>query len=232
MTGFSVLRLVVDFIEMIVHCASIRKSVKPQDVHLKQKAVLWQHPWRNFFSIVQVDFAKPVFGASQYYSVTRMVVEKQPASIVLPYDPVNDQVVLIEQVRPLSLCTGSGEPSLVELCAGIIDVGESAEDAAIRELKEECGLSTSHIEKVSQYWVSQAWTTEITHLFCACVDAANIIESSGNASECESTRVFCVSSDELFTALDAGNLDHGGLLIGALWLARHRARLRRIWTNS
>ena len=210
---------------------SMQKSIKPHDIQLKQKTVMWEHP-RKVFTVAQIDYTMPVFGSSQRYSVTRTVVEKQSASIVLPYDPVSDQVVLIEQVRPTSVCAESGEPSFFEFCAGLVDAGESADEAAIRELKEESGLSASHVEKVSQYWASPGWTTEIIHFFCACVDSASLVEVCGKSSESETMRVFCVPADTLFYDLDQGKLDNGGLLIGALWLARHRDRLRRSWTKS
>ena len=185
---------------------------------------------RKVFTVVQTDYTMPVFGSSQRYSVTRTVVESN-RTIVLP-DPVSDQVVLIEQVRPTSVCAESGEPSFFEFCAGLVDAGESADEAAIRELKEESGLSASHVEKVSQYWASPGWTTEIIHFFCACVDSASLVEVCGKSSESETMRVFCVPTDTLFYDLDQGKLDNGGLLIGALWLARHRDRLRRSWTKS
>ena len=62
------------------------------------------------------------------------------AAAVLPYDPVADAVVLIEQFRLPALAAGL-DPVLVELPAGLCDDGETPEATARRETMEEMGLA-------------------------------------------------------------------------------------------
>lgn len=210
--------------------SSMQKLARSSDVSVMNKDVLWRHP-RGFYAACQIEYTKLRFDKSEVFHLRRTVIDKQPAVIMLPYDPHTDQVVMIEQIRPVTVFTGCEQPSIFECCAGLIDEGETPEDAGLRELQEECGLRAKCVEKISEYWVSPGWTTEKIHLYVACVDATGAGGIHGEPNECESIRVFTISSDDLFLCADQGKIDNGGLLIGALWLARHRDRLRQSWAD-
>ena len=49
-----------------------------------------------------------------------------------PFDPVRDEVVLVEQIRIAAYDT-SESPWLLEMVAGMIEAGETVEDVARRE---------------------------------------------------------------------------------------------------
>ena len=206
----------------------MRKSLGQSDIRIEQQDKLWVHP-KGVFSVQQIHYDFPVFGTDRRYSVRRVVVEKPEAVVVLPYDPIADAVVLIEQVRPVSVLTRAKSPTMLELCAGLVDIGEQPEQSAQRELYEECGLKAKQLQKIGTYWVSPGWTTEQLTLFCACVDVRKSTTYCGKQEECESIKVMSITVDTLFTYLDRGMLDNGGLLTATLWLARHRERLRKEW---
>lgn len=204
------------------------KSIRPQDVKLEKKEVLWEAPFK-IFSVSQIHYNQPVLGSSERYQLRRVVVDKPPAVIVLPYDPQKDCVVVTEQVRPVGVFTGNDHPCVIELCAGLIDAGEMPEDAARRELIEENGLVAKQMECVADYWVSPGWTTEKIYLFTACVDSLGVTGFYGKPEENESIKATCMPVDQLFDFLDRGLIENHGLLLGVLWLARHRDDLRRRW---
>ena len=52
------------------------------------------------------------------------------ASLILPYDPVHDKVLLIEQFRIGPFCRGDRAPWVYEPVAGMIEFGEKPEEAA------------------------------------------------------------------------------------------------------
>lgn len=70
--------------------------------------------------------------------------------MLLPYDPVRDEVVLVEQVRIAAYDT-SDTPWLLEMVAGMIEEGESVEDVARREALEEAGLAIGRTKPVLSY---------------------------------------------------------------------------------
>src|ERR1700740_2771194 len=65
-----------------------------------------------------------------------------------------ESVLVVRQSR-------AGAPErTVELPAGCIERGESALEAAERELREECGRSATHWRKLGEFWAAPAYSTE------------------------------------------------------------------------
>lgn len=74
---------------------------------------------------------------------------------------VNNQqkLVLVEQYRkPM-------EKSMVEIPAGKLEKGEDPRDSALRELEEETGYTTDHLEYVTSFYTSPGFSDEIVHLY-------------------------------------------------------------------
>jgi ADP-ribose pyrophosphatase len=70
-----------------------------------------------------------------------------------------DQLVCVRQTRP-----GSGDRTL-ELPSGKLEPQESAQEAAVRELAEECALGAGHWLELGGFWAVPAYSTEFVHVF-------------------------------------------------------------------
>ncbi|WP_163220545.1 NUDIX domain-containing protein, partial [Citrobacter freundii] len=70
--------------------------------------------------------------------------------VLLPFDPVRDEVVLVEQIRIAAYDT-SESPWLLEMVAGMIEAGETVEDVARREALEEAGLEVGRTKPILSY---------------------------------------------------------------------------------
>lgn len=92
--------------------------------------------------------------------VTREVVEHGPAVVVLALD-ADGRIPFVRQWR---VPTGG---SLLELPAGGVDLGETPEAAAARELQEEVGLRPGALERVAGFWVAPGWAGEYLHAYIA-----------------------------------------------------------------
>lgn len=108
---------------------------------------------KRFIAVFSLDlyrFRHRLFNGGMSDEVTREIFERGHAAVLLPFDPVRDEVVLVEQIRIAAYDT-SASPWLLEMVAGMIEEGESPEDVARREAVEEAGLNVGRIKPVLSY---------------------------------------------------------------------------------
>ena len=161
----------------------------------------------------------------------REVFDRGEAVAVVPYDPVQDAVVLIEQFRTGAFFAG-WQPWMLEIVAGIIDAGEEALDVASREMKEETGLAVTHLEPIARFMPSPGAMSETVEMYVGCVDASKAASAGGLATEGEDIRVLVMPADEAVGLLATGRIDTAITLIGLQWLALHRYALRKRWLTT
>lgn len=168
------------------------------------------------------------FDGAMSEAITREVFVVGDAVTVLPYDPVRDRVLLIEQFRMGPLGRGDPLPWQLEAIAGRIDPGETPEEAARREAVEEAGLVLGALEKVAEYYPSPGAVAEYLYSYVAVCDLPDGVAGVfGAEEEAEDIRGHLLSFEELEAALAAGEITNAPLLLTVLWLQRERERLRR-----
>jgi ADP-ribose pyrophosphatase len=162
--------------------------------------------------------------------LVREVFVRGHAAAVLPYDPIRDEVVLIEQFRAGAVETPC-DPWLLETVAGIIEDGESAEEVARREALEEAGLEVLDLAKVCSCFMSPGGSSEIVHVFVGRVDAAGAGGIFGLKGEGEDIKVHVLPFAQALALLDDGSLRVAHTLLAMQWLARHHEALRARWNE-
>lgn len=162
-----------------------------------------------------IDFQRDI------YEIGRVVA-------VVPYDPERDLLVLQRQFRLAAHLHGH-DGVLVELAAGLIEDGETAEACARRETVEELGVAPTDLIHAVDFMPSTGWLAEEAHLFIGRVDAGALPDHAGAAGEAEFTEPFAVSPDVALKAVDEGRIRNGFTLLGLLWFARHREAIRARW---
>jgi ADP-ribose pyrophosphatase len=186
--------------------------------------------YQGFFRMVALTLRHRLYSGGWSAPMTREVFERGDAVAILLYDPDRDVVVLVEQFRVGTLRHG-GPHWMVEVVAGIQDDGESAEDVARREAREEAGCPVGAVERISTFYPSPGGCTERITLFCGRVDSRGITGIHGLAEEHEDIRVLPVPAEAAIDALDRDLIRNGITLVALGWLARHRGRLRREWAG-
>lgn len=187
-----------------------------------------EHAYANFFSLQDIKLQVRQFDGGMSPILDRAVFFVGEAAVVLPYDPATDRVMLIEQFRAPVFMAGDIEPWVWEPVAGLLEPGESAEKAARRETLEETGLVLEELEKAGEMYSSTGSSTEYLYLFVALVKLDKVTEGIGGTDEGEDIRSRVLSFDDLMEGVDQGRYKDMPLVTLALWLSRHRERLRKM----
>ncbi|WP_171964801.1 ADP-ribose diphosphatase [Cronobacter sakazakii] len=186
--------------------------------------------YRGFFSLDLYRFRHRLFNGEMSGEVRREIFERGHAAVLLPFDPVRDEVVLIEQIRIAAFDT-SDTPWLLELVAGMIEPGETVEEVARREAMEEAGLSVGRVKKFMSYLASPGGTSERLSLMVGEVDATTAQGIHGLADENEDIRVHVVSREQAYQWVEEGRIDNAASVIALQWLQLHYQALRNEWNT-
>ncbi|MEL6551613.1 MAG: NUDIX domain-containing protein [Pseudomonadota bacterium] len=191
------------------------------------EVVAQRRPYTNFFSLLEGELRQPLFAGGHGPVVNRAAFVGVDAAVILPYDPVLDRVLLIEQFRHGPFFRGDPNCFLIEAPAGGMDPGEGPEDAARRELREETGLDARALHLASSHYPSSAAFTEFLHIYVAIADLPDGAAGMGGLeTEQEDIRSHLLDYARFEALLDADAFKVGPLVIAGFWLARNRARLR------
>lgn len=192
-----------------------------------------QRVWSGRFPLDVVKFRHRRFDGAMSGTRTWELWRRGRASALLPYDPVSDKVVLIEQFRFPALVAGL-DPVLVELPAGLCEDGEAPDVAIRREMREEMAMDADRVQWIGRYMLTAGGADELCELYVGRVIAPatgpdGIAWHAGEAAENEDIRVRVWSADDAIAAALAGRFTNSITAIGLLWLAARRSALRAEW---
>jgi ADP-ribose pyrophosphatase len=159
--------------------------------------------------------------------VERLMIVKPPAVAVLPYDPVSNQIVLIEQFRIGAITQKS--PWILEPVAGVVEEGDDLIATAKRELLEETGCEAQDLMHVMDYMSSPGISQELVHIYCAKVTAPLSEQYCGLDSECEDIKVRSFDASKI-SDLFCNSNNNAMLVVCLQWFLLNKDELRQKWT--
>jgi nudix-type nucleoside diphosphatase (YffH/AdpP family) len=201
----------------------LRSSTRADAVEVERV----ETPHSGFFRTRSYSLRHPHFDGTSSPPLRREVFVATDAALVLPYDPAQDRLLLVEQFRMGPFGRGDPHPWMLEPVAGRIDAGETPEDTAFRECREEAGLDLHRLEKISSHYCTPGYSTEVFHLFLGICDLPDLAQGSGGlATENEDIRTHVIGFTQAMDLLQSGEANNGPLILALIWLQRERARLR------
>ncbi|MGY6089697.1 ADP-ribose diphosphatase [Avibacterium paragallinarum] len=204
------------------------KQFSQQDIQIIKEEPLYN----GFFHLKKVYFRHKLFAGGESGNVTRELLVKGAASVVVAYDPVEDSVVMVEQVRIGAYDPQSTQsPWLLELIAGMVEEGELPNEVAQRESQEEAGVQVEHLREVMSFWDSPGGIVERIHLFVGKVDSRKAQGIHGLADENEDIRVHVIPRQTAYDWVCNGNIDNGLAVTGLLWLQLNYQSLQNEWNQ-
>lgn len=179
--------------------------------------------YNGYFKMIKYRFRHRLFAGGWSEVIDRELFERGHAVAMLPYDPVSDKVVLVEQIR-VGAMVDSDSPWQLEIVAGIIDKDETPENVAVREAEEEAGLTVHELAPMTSYLSSSGGCSERIHLYLGIVDAAQAEGIHGLADEGEDILVHVVSFDQAMQWVTDGKIENAASIIALQWLALNKHR--------
>ena len=154
----------------------------------------------GFFKIDRYRLRQEAEGVS--FDLTRELFERGHTTALLPFDPVLDAVLVVEEFRIGNLAAGLPEEQWFPPgpIAGMIDPGETPVEAAIREGAEEAGLSLNEADLISQVTAlpSPGGSSETVTLILALANLSGVRPGvHGEGSEAEMTWTRILPREEL-----------------------------------
>ena len=157
--------------------------------------------------------------------------------VVLPVDWARREIYMVEQPRPVKafvadrgvaamldrarrseadggIDVAAKDIAVLEMPAGMIDAGETAAQAASRELREETGLvvAPERLRKIAEYFPSVGGTTErMTAFFAELPDPVVMVDANGDGHERIDT--WKMSFDEAWEFMRDGRIETASSMV-------------------
>jgi nudix-type nucleoside diphosphatase (YffH/AdpP family) len=162
----------------------------------------------------------------------RLIFERGDCVAVMLYSLDTNAVVIVNQFTVPSLVgrrrddPATDDGWMTEVVSGMLDEGETPEQAAIRETLEETGYKIRDPVLISRFFPSPRGTSERVFLYFAEVREADRI-GRGGGLEGEDIKVVHLSTNELFAMLNNRQIEDPKLAIAAYWLKDHLSEARK-----
>ena len=184
--------------------------------------------YSGFFRMEKYRLKHTLFAGGWSSEISRELFVRGSCIAVLLYDPHTDQVILIEQFRAGAL-NNPERVWLIEIVAGAIEEGETAEEVAYRESLEEAGCEIQELFVINEFYTTPGGAAERITLFCGIVDSTTVGGIHGLDHEDEDILVHTVSADEAYKMVENNEIESAIPIIAIQWLALNKQTLQKKW---
>jgi len=182
--------------------------------------------YEGFFNLKTIELKHTLYKGGWSNTLTRELFHRGNCVAVLLYDPIRDEVVIIEQFR-VGAIQFPDQAWLLEIVAGAIEIGETAEEVAYRESVEEAGCEIQELIKINDFFTSPGGTSELLTLFYGKVDTSRVGGIHGLEHEDEDISVTTMKFEKVYQFLLDGKILSAIPIIAIQWLYIHREQLRQ-----
>jgi ADP-ribose pyrophosphatase len=181
--------------------------------------------YSGFFRLEKYWLTHNLYAGGWSEEICRELFVRGSCVAVLLYDPRTDKMVLIEQFR-VGAILNSAQAWLLEIVAGAIEDGETAEEVAHREALEEAGCVIEELKVINEFYTSPGGMAERITLFYGKVDSSKIIDGvHGLDEEHEDILVRTVDFSEAYRMVESNEIVSAIPIIAIQWLALNKHKL-------
>lgn len=183
-----------------------------------------RHEYEGFFQLDEYKLRLERFDGKMTRPVQRLVFERGDSAAVLLHDSDRDVVVLVEQFRFPAYLRERGDGLLLEIVAGTVEAGRSAEDVARSEIAEEAGYTLEELQPMGSFYVSPGACTERIFLYLAQVRVTDRTGPGGGVGDGESVRIHEIPVATALRWVQEGKIRDAKTIIALQYLALTQRR--------
>jgi nudix-type nucleoside diphosphatase (YffH/AdpP family) len=184
---------------------------------------------KAIFEIEEAEFKHEIAPDQWSKSIFRLNLIRGDAVAVLVHNIDTNELIFTDQFR-YSTFDHSEERKedenngwMLELPAGMIDLGETPDDAVRREIMEEIGYRIHNLEHLQTFFLSPGTSSEKIFLYYATVSASDREgQGGGLVDEGEFIKTVEISVEEAIKSLNSGGIRDSKTIIGLQWLQNNK----------
>ena len=180
---------------------------------------------KRFNGFLRVDTIKlkhKLFLGDWSPEINRELLVREEAVGVLLFDPKRDEIVLVRQFR-VGLVDKGDSPWILELVAGMVEVGEELAEVALREVREESNAEVSKLIKICDYFSSPGISSEKVRLYLGIVASEDMGGFYGLENENEDIEVVVMPYEKAIKVMKKGCLANAMSIIALQWLELNKS---------
>lgn len=136
----------------------------------------------------------------------REVYDRGDGAVVLLYNAETQSVLLTRQFRLPTFLNGNQSGLMIEACAGALEGGDP-QLCAIREAREETGVSISRLERVFEVYMSPGSVTEKLYFYVASYTETDRVDGGGGLDdEQEYIEVLEIPFEQAYEMIGSGEI--------------------------
>lgn len=204
-------------------------------MNYKYNIINIENIYTGFHKLNKYTYNHTKFNGSVSNTITRELLDRKNAVGVIPYDPKEDKIILIEQIRT-GVLSNHEHPWLYETIAGVIDSEHNSKNnpehnkefTAKKECLEEAGCTVSKLIPIYEYYMTPGCSSEKMTLYCGITDISNIQNHSlhGLPEENEDIKVHVFSLNEALQMLEDNIIRNATTIIALQWLKINAKNLK------
>lgn len=172
--------------------------------------------YNGYFKIDETEVSEFENGIFQD-SYKRYKLTRPDAVTVLLFNKDTNCIILIKQFRfPIA---HREQENILEAIAGKIDIGETPQQAAIREVYEEVGykITEQHLGKPIEFYASPGYSTEKIYVFSAVVSNSNkdINAGGGVQGENENIEIVEITFNDFLNKINTNEIKDSKTIIAS-----------------
>ena len=180
----------------------------------------------DFFKVEEAYLSFEQFDGHMSPVVRRLNLERGDSVSVLVFNQTTEKLILVSQFRYATYPKTDGWT--IEAIAGMVDAGETPEQAAKREVDEETGLSVDTFEHIATFYPSPGGSSERIFLYylARCPEIRPIAkETGGILSKGEDVKAVEITLPEALAKIKTGEIVDAKTIIGVYWLGNRQSNV-------